>query len=290
MGVGQWEAARGDLERALEIHQPMGDLRHAGDCLALLAHIEAYQGRSRRGLEFVDQIVAANVEYENPTQEVWSRYQQGVAALRLGRLEEALLPLEEAMNLAERYGEETAILYLQGLRAQVYWRLGRCDAALADARRAMQLIAATGGRPSSYSALDGYMGPAEVFLGMLEAWQDLGSAQRERLDKEARQACKYLHTYRRFFPIGRPGAWIYQGLLDWRGGRKARAQQAWGRALEAAQELGMPFEEARARYELGRHLPAQDPERQAHLGCACELFAQIDAAYELKLAKGAFAG
>jgi hypothetical protein len=51
----------------------------------------------------------------------------------------------------------------------------------------------------------------------------------------------------------------------------------------------MPFEQARARYEIGRHLPRGHPDRRSQLDCACELFAQIGAEHEFGLAKGALA-
>jgi hypothetical protein len=43
----------------------------------------------------------------------------------------------------------------------------------------------------------------------------------------------------------------------------------------------MPCEQGRAHYQIGRHLPARDPARQAHLTRAGEIFADIGALYEL---------
>jgi hypothetical protein len=62
---------------------------------------------------------------------------------------------------------------------------------------------------------------------------------------------------------------------------------AWNKSLNAAERLGMPYEQGRAHYELGRHLPPGHPGRQAHLRRAGELFADIGASYELTHAQTA---
>jgi len=43
----------------------------------------------------------------------------------------------------------------------------------------------------------------------------------------------------------------------------------------------MPCERGRAHYQIGRHLPARDPARQAHLTRAGDIFADIGALQEL---------
>jgi eukaryotic-like serine/threonine-protein kinase len=62
---------------------------------------------------------------------------------------------------------------------------------------------------------------------------------------------------------------------------------AWNKSLNAAERLGMPYEQGRAHYELGRHLPPGHPDRQEHLRRAGELFADIGASYELTHAQAA---
>jgi eukaryotic-like serine/threonine-protein kinase len=43
----------------------------------------------------------------------------------------------------------------------------------------------------------------------------------------------------------------------------------------------MPYDQARLHYEIGRHLPTDDPARGKHLEHACALFEQMGATYDL---------
>jgi hypothetical protein len=52
---------------------------------------------------------------------------------------------------------------------------------------------------------------------------------------------------------------------------------AWSTALAEAERLAMPFEQARARYELGRHLGLQETARREHLLRAKALFSEMGA-------------
>jgi hypothetical protein len=89
----------------------------------------------------------------------------------------------------------------------------------------------------------------------------------------AEQAVGYLGRYARVFPIGRPRALLYRGLLAWLAGRPAPARRAWRDALAAADRLGMRYDQALALEMLGRHgEPGQRPRYRER---ARELFDQL---------------
>lgn len=169
------------------------------------------------------------------------------------------------------------------------WRDGEHTLARETADRAAHLISATGGQPSAYYAIDGYVAVADIYLALRESAQDLAPSERESIAKMARQACKALHTYCRLFPIGQPSAWLYQGLCDWLDGKTANAQKAWVKSLSAASKFRMPLEEGRAHYEIGRHLPQGAEARREHLTNAIEIFTRLGTPYELALAQQALA-
>jgi hypothetical protein len=105
--------------------------------------------------------------------------------------------------------------------------------------------------------------------------------------RSARQARTALRRFARTFLTARPRAWLYEGLAAHHLGRKRHAMAAWTTGLKTAERLVMPYEQGRAHYELGRHLPPGHPGRQPHLRRACELFAAIGASYELTHARAA---
>jgi hypothetical protein len=107
------------------------------------------------------------------------------------------------------------------------------------------------------------------------------------LKSEARQACQVMHDFARIFPFGQPRAWLYQGLYHWLEGKSVKAHPAWRKSLAAAERLAMPYEQGQAHYEIGRHLPLDAPTRQEHLARACEIFARLEAAFDLARAQEA---
>ncbi len=49
----------------------------------------------------------------------------------------------------------------------------------------------------------------------------------------------------------------------------------------------MPYEQGLAHYEIGRHLAVDDPIRREQLTQACEIFARLEATYDLERAQAA---
>jgi len=47
----------------------------------------------------------------------------------------------------------------------------------------------------------------------------------------------------------------------------------------------MPYEQGLAHYEIGRHLPFDDPARQDHLSQARVVFTRLEANYDLRRAQ-----
>jgi hypothetical protein len=72
---------------------------------------------------------------------------------------------------------------------------------------------------------------------------------------------------------------LWQGLYTWLEGRPRRAHQTWHNALAAASDHAMPYEQALAHYEIGRH--STGAARREHLAQAAELCARLGAACDL---------
>ena len=92
----------------------------------------------------------------------------------------------------------------------------------------------------------------------------------------AQQACRSLHKLMRPYPVGQPSTWRWQGLYDWLDGKPGRARRAWQKSLTAAQKLAMPYDEALAYYEIGRHVTGT--EQETNLARANEIFERLGVA------------
>jgi tetratricopeptide (TPR) repeat protein len=195
-----------------------------------------------------------------------------------GRTDIALKELQEATRLLAGRGARADEIVIYGVLALAYLRRQDQEQARQAAHRAASLIAQS--RPTAAYTLEGYAGVTEVYLNLWMA----GDPTAARPAGKARAALRRLA---RTFPTARPRAWLYEGLAAHHAGHQRRALAAWHKSLKAAERLAMPYEQGRAHYELGRHLPPGHPARQAHLHRACQLFADIGASYELTHAQAA---
>ncbi len=121
-----------------------------------------------------------------------------------------------------------------------------------------------------------YSGPADVFLSFWES----GLAVRDGR-RRATEALTRLRTYAAVFPIGRPRSSTLEGRYRWLLGETRRAHQSWRRAVASAQALSMPYEQALAYLEIGRHLDPSDAGRNEYLRKAKDIFTRLNASQAL---------
>jgi hypothetical protein len=133
------------------------------------------------------------------------------------------------------------------------------------------------GQPAGYHCLYGYAAACEVLLALLE--DAPGPAERRELSRLSAEACRALGRYARIFPLGRSTSLRLRGLAAWLAGGHARARRLWTAAIDDALQRGLPVEEARARFELARHLPRRDPERERQIARAAAVFSALDLQY-----------
>lgn len=275
--VGQWGSARVLLEEGAEIARQLGDGRRWEECVGLLGAMLSVQGCFAESLALQRETLSS--ARRRGDQQFQFHELSGMAenALRLGNLAEALdfLTGAEAL-LAGKHGLVEEIRYY-GVLAQV--RLQQAD--WAGARQAAQQAAERIGRAqaNAFYSLEGYAGPAEVYLAL---WAANGQSVPEdkSLANSARQAVKALQVFGRLLPVGRPRAWLHQGLCHWLEGKPQQARRAWAKSLSLARRMEMPYEEARAYYELGCHLSPGDSARQENLARAAELFTRLGVLYD----------
>jgi class 3 adenylate cyclase/tetratricopeptide (TPR) repeat protein len=279
IGVGQWARVEESVNEALDIFKQLGDHSHWGICQAVAAQAAHFRGQFARGGERWAGLHAIASRNGNELHQAWGLNGQAEAALRQGRFDEAVTFLRDALRLFARNIDRISETSSYGLLAVAQLCRGETELAVWAAERGAQLISQSA-RPTGYYALEGYAGVARVYLALWETGNN-------SLALPAGRACAALHKYAGVFPIGQPRARLSRGLADWLAGRPARALKAWRMGLEAAGRLGMPYEQALAHYELGRHLGAKDPARQIHLDRACKLFTALGAAHDLARAQGA---
>lgn len=282
--IGDWRCARGALEQAVALAERLGDWSAWGANWILLAQVAGYQGDFAQAREMFAQLSREAKRHDNGIMLAWALAGLGLNALRVGTLDEACALLEETLAYLPAEVERPSRISTYGALAAARLRRGEIAQAWEAAEAAAQLISSIP-VPFAHRLLEGYAGIAEVYLTLWERG-DAPSATTNQttLRQMARQACQWLHAYARVFPIGRPRAWLWQGVYEWLDGRPSRAFKAWRRGVIMAARLHMPYEQALVYYELGRH--STGTYRQHHLQKAAELFTQLGTTYDVQRTGG----
>ena len=307
IGVGQWTKARDTLEQGRLIAAQLEDRRRWEECSTALSEVSYFQGKFADSLKLWPDIYASARRRSDTQAQSWGLAGQLRSCLALDELhtDQTKTALKELETLASQDIGSADQINSYGVVALVRLRLGEAGLAWQAAEVAASLMAQSS--PTGFGIIHGYNNVAEVYLTLWEAesildfrqsahwvWPILDLAKFkdpnaetplrhdvENLKSNTWQACQALHKYARAFPIGQPRAWLWQGLYDWLSGQPATAYRAWWKSLAMAERLAMPYEQGLARYEIGRHLPLDDPARRAHLTRAAEIFSQINTTYNL---------
>jgi hypothetical protein len=100
----------------------------------------------------------------------------------------------------------------------------------------------------------------------------------------AEKALGLLRGFRKVFPIGQAYAHYYQGWYDELTDKPELAARSWHTGLAAAQKFGLLYEEGLIRARLGNTLRDAPDECREHMERAVQIFTQMGAAHELRMA------
>ncbi|WP_437958687.1 AAA family ATPase [Sorangium sp. So ce119] len=274
LGEGRCRDARALLTEAERLAEALQDRRRREECIALLASVAHTEGRWMEALDRYGALSVAARRSDNAQGHVWAESGRAQCRLLLGDGEGAVAIFDELAAEVQRLGDHSQQI-THGQVALGHLLCGARDEARAAAERTLRLIC--GGQPAGYHCLYGYAATCEVLLSLLE---DAGSpAERRELSRLSAQACRALGRYARIFPLGRSTSLRLRGLAAWLAGRRARGRRLWAAAIGEALARGLPVDEARARFELARHLARRDPERGRHIARAAALFSTLDLQY-----------
>ncbi|GEM_PF-2983683 len=278
LGTGQWGRTDASLKLALEIARSAGERQEVEVIRTLLASARLALGRLEEARLQAEELLESAQERSNPQHQVWSLNLLGQTLIYLGRFEEAVERLEAARQLCGD-ADLPSEINCHGLLAQARMRRGEQREALRMAEAATLRIRQA--PPIVFAIHAGMCGVAEVYLA---AWsralrsKEPAAAAEYRVQSVA--ACRDLALYARLFPIGRPRSAIFRGRVAWLDRDPVKARKLASQGLAEAEGLGVPFDEALARYDLAR-MADDDLSRREHQGAARELFSRMDCRFYL---------
>jgi tetratricopeptide (TPR) repeat protein len=218
-----WEAARCDIERALELAERLGEprtLAHVYFQASIVAEreqqwlIARFYAEQAHGLyEQLGDVAAAAKTLNN----------LGGLAFLLGEPEAAQSFLSDAFRISIASGDEANAGYALSSLAQVHLRVGEPELAEQRARRALQLLATRGDHQAELGSAQLVLGRALMELGRLE---ESGSAFLQAEVSLTSVSASH-----------RASAWMALGELESRRGAHEVATSFYRRAAEALQDI-----------------------------------------------------
>jgi len=217
-----WEAAREDIERALELAEAAGDdetVAHAHFQASLVAERNGNWGGARKHSERAKELYEAA---DDPVNVGRLLNNLGALSFVLGHKEQAVAQLKEAFRIALELDDPAGAHAVSSL-AQVHLRSGEIDLAEQQARHALELL---DGRTDYLDEI----GNAQLVLGrsLLEQGR-LDEA--EQTFAQAEESLSQLSS-----ASHRAAAWTAQGDLAFARGDDRRAGALFRQAAEALQD------------------------------------------------------
>ncbi|MET8122578.1 BTAD domain-containing putative transcriptional regulator [Micromonospora sp. NPDC005189] len=260
-GVGDWAAVDLSADRVLRLRRRTPMHRWADEVLLITAIRRYLTARYSQAAAAAAEAIASGRVRRDPVVHLWGLLVLIETALRTNPDDMALAGwFEEAAPLLAAAARIDAAR-LHAATARQHLTAGRPAEAWHAIRAADHLI----GPHASFEqyAIEAHAGVPEVCLTLLELAGPRGSSVRGAdepdpadLRSTTAAALRRLHRYARTFPMARPRALICLGRYRWLDGHAGAASRAWVRAAREAERRQMPYELARAHYELGRHLAA----------------------------------
>lgn len=272
ISIADWALVDDACERVGRGFMQLGDRFRweTGRCIQGFAHLA-------RGA-FTESYAAFAEAYDSAASDgarqvlIWARAGQ-LAGLSLRGETESAIVAELERHAAEPINSTEALLAL-GLLAQARMLRGDVQPALACAERALEVM--TSSTPVLYYFKWPVAAVAEVYIALSRSG-GYERATREALRRKAGSAHAVLRRIAFMNPVAGPAADLVGGCIAWNRKRPRLAHKLWRRSAATAERLRMPYEQARARYELGLHLPAAHPERSDQWRRAAALFETLGA-------------
>jgi hypothetical protein len=261
LGIGDWTACA-DLETAMALCDQIGDSYHWEENAGVRARAALVQGDFATAAQLGTEVRARAVASGSVPHEIWGLGIEAWVSRIRGRDERALELAKTGLQLISASRPDQLATYdFNGVTALAHLDRSRLDAAYEAARRILETVASVP-RPMYFSEL-GISAAAETCLAI---WETRGTANAGvDIRRQMRELCRRLEQFSRVNPPVRARATLWQGCAEWLDQSRDRAHARWRACLHEAERFGLPYERARAHYEIGRHLEQTDPERVVHL-------------------------
>ena len=272
-----WDRALEHGERALAALGEDGALRERSTAVWVVASVLIWRGDLKAALAVSEELVRIGDEKADVETSCVGTGRQGLAQVRLGRLEDAATSLKRAVALADAVPDHLNRVETRGDLGKCLLRLGEWQEAEVVLEEGRRLCGEH--RVQYHNAVPVLAGLVEVYLHAAEQTEE--PVKRQWLEKAARASEAALKNARRFRP-GLAEAMRLRGTYEWLRGSTTSAQKWWQRSIGLATQLGIRYDLGMAHLEMGLRL-----HDRVHLERAEATLASIDSAWDATRAREA---
>jgi hypothetical protein len=239
----QWDEARAATGEAVALARSLGDVGKELFCLLQAVSANLYAGQHRAARAGAAELMvraqlAGNVQYTG-----WAACMTGLGMLRCDEDNSAQALLVRAYEIASQTRDTLGEIFNAGLLATAALHRDDWSEAARWAEQTLRLVERT--PLTGHALLEGYAGPIEVYLRIMEMERERG--RRSSVSQGvARKALGVLTGYAARIPLGRARALLWAGRWALLHGHRERARKLWERCAAEAQAASMPYEVALA--------------------------------------------
>jgi len=284
--MGIWQRSNNSLKQATQIYEQLGDMQQWGEGFSVNCTNLYAQGKFQETVEQRLILTETAREVGNPLHEAWGLSGLAAALLVLDQTDEAITLLQRSTDRLKSLNSPQNVLSAQALLGQAYLRKRNWQKAIELANSVLEMKDKT--EPTFATNVAVFESVCIIYLGLLDLspqrLSSLGVDSAYLLDKIDHSSAA-LTRFAKIARMGMPRALYYRGHYLWRRGKQRQALAHWRQSVAVAEQLSMPYDHARASYELARHLDSGEPERAGAYRSAAQGFELTGAAYELRLLK-----
>lgn len=280
-GAAKREVVERDLREAVTIFAEVGDPLYWGYAKITLAsqyYRDAHFNQAYTLYSAILEQTAARI----PQHEVVCLNFQARIDMNRGHLDGAMDKLDRATQLMAALPEDLQLeLEPRATQALLRWAVGDQLGAYEAAEHTWEIV-----ERAQITANLGNLAltaVAVIYLLCYEADDGTFPITRPDLLQRAEKAVKRLNQLPP--PSAQPAALRVKGWLLWLRGKEQRAIKLWRKGIEKAQDLALSQDEALTRFEWGRHLPPNHPDRANLLRTALEQFEANGSARDQRIAQ-----
>lgn len=251
-GVGRWLQAEAKFQRGMKLAERLGDQRRWEELAVNQGSILTICGNFLEAEHLYQKVYESALKRDDLQAQAWGLLSLGKSYYPLAKFDLISELLEKTAYLTpvlERRGDNGSLLYQMSLSALT--ALHNKDDAKAEQvmKKAMDVLK-TVGRPTQYMFLITSTYLVEAALRM---WELRKAHPRAHLYLEwVNLSLANLKLYSHIFPIGTPSYWYMKGYQAQIQGNTQKALKHWNKSLKYAEQLVMPYDEARSCQRLAQ--------------------------------------